>query len=74
MNNMATEQLEGKHIFSLRLAIYDKMYRGSNSKNHPSSVCVLSKAMEEQFICLICLTCQGKQNGSVVSTNNQCTE
>jgi len=34
----------------------------------------LSKAMEEQFTRLICLTYQGKQNGSVVSTNNQCTE
>ena len=33
-----------------------------------------SKVMEEQFTRLICLTYQGKQNGSVVSTNNQCTE
>ena len=32
------------------------------------------KAMEEQFTHLICLIYQGKQNGSVVSTNNQCTE
>ena len=30
--------------------------------------------MEEQFTPLICLTYQGKQNGSVLSTNNQFTE
>jgi len=30
--------------------------------------------MEEQFIRFICLTYQGKQNGSVLSTNNQCME
>ena len=32
---------------------------------------LLSKAMEEQFTHL---TYQGKRNGSVVLTNNQCTE
>ena len=30
--------------------------------------------MEEQFTRLICLAYQGKQNGSVLSTNNQCAE
>ena len=35
---------------------------------------LLSKAMDKQFTRFICITYQGKQNGSVVSTNNQCTE
>ena len=30
--------------------------------------------MEEQFKHLICLTYQGKQNGNVLLTNNQCME
>jgi len=30
--------------------------------------------MEKQFTHFICITYQGKQNGSVISTNNQCTE
>jgi len=49
---------------------YGKMYR-QITKNCPN---FSSKAMEEQFTRLICLTYQGKQNGSVLSTNNQCTE
>jgi len=48
---------------------YGKMYRQITKIALTSS-----KAMEEQFTRLICLTYQRKQNGSVVSTNNQCTE
>ena len=48
---------------------YGKMYRRMTK-----IALTLSKAMEEQFTHLICLTYQGKQNCSVVSTNNQCME
>jgi len=48
---------------------YGKMYRRTTK-----IALTLSKAMEEQFTHLICLTYQGKQNCSVVSTNNQCME
>ena len=65
MDDVAREQLERKQI----LPAYGKMYRQITKSPELSS-----KAMEEQFTRLICLTYQGKQNGSAVSTNNQCME
>ena len=35
---------------------------------------LLSKAMEKQSACFTCITYQGKQNGSVLGTNEWCME
>ena len=58
MNNIAMEQLEGKLIFSL--AIWQN-YRGTAK---------IALAFEEkQFTRFICINYRGKQNRSVLGTN-----
>jgi len=57
MNNVLSSWSEQK---------FPKMY--SKQQKSPQ---LLNKAMGEQSTCFICITYQGKQNGSVLLTNEQ---
>ena len=55
MENIATEQLEGN--------------MAKCTREQQKSPLLLSKVMEKQFTRFICITYQGKQDGSVLGTN-----
>ena len=63
-NKQCTEQLKWKQI------LFIAKYTGEQQKSPK----LLDKAMEEQFTCFICITYEGKQNGSVLLTNEWSTE